>query len=53
MTNPREIQRKVVFLGDSSTGTTSIIFKYLKLAQQPFPTIAASSFLISDHGPAL
>jgi GTPase SAR1 family protein len=47
MTNPREIQHKVVFLGDSSTGKTSIIFKYLKLAQQPFPTIAASSFPIT------
>jgi small GTP-binding protein len=39
-----EIQHKVVFVGDSSTGKTSIIFKYLKLAQQTFPTIAASSF---------
>jgi len=42
-----EISHKVVFLGDSNTGKTSIIFKYLKLAQQPFPTIAASSFPIS------
>jgi GTPase SAR1 family protein len=47
MPNPLEIQHKVVFLGDSSTGKTSIIFEYLKLAQQPFPTIAASSFPIT------
>jgi small GTP-binding protein len=42
-----EVPHKVVFLGDSNTGKTSIIFKYLKLVQQPFPTIAASSFPIS------
>jgi small GTP-binding protein len=47
MASPIEIQHKVVFIGDSSTGKTSIIFKYLKLAQQPFPTIAASSFPIT------
>jgi small GTP-binding protein len=41
------VQHKVVFLGDSNTGKTSIIFKYLRLAQQPFPTIAASSFPIT------
>jgi small GTP-binding protein len=40
-------QHKVVFLGDSNTGKTSIIFKYLKLAQQPFPTIAASTYPIT------
>jgi small GTP-binding protein len=42
-----EVGHKVVFLGDSNTGKTSIIFKYLKLAQQPFPTIAVSSFPMS------
>jgi small GTP-binding protein len=42
-----ELTHKVVFLGDSNTGKTSIIFKYLKLAQQPFPTVAASSFPVS------
>jgi Ras-related protein Rab-6A len=47
MTNHPEIQHKVVFLGDSHAGKTSIIFKYLKLVQQPFPTIAASSFPIT------
>jgi small GTP-binding protein len=41
------VAHKVVFLGDSNTGKTSIIFKYLKLVQQPFPTIAASSFPIT------
>jgi small GTP-binding protein len=45
--NAEEAQHKVVFLGDSNTGKTSIIFKYLKLVQQPFPTIAASSFPVS------
>jgi small GTP-binding protein len=39
-----DVQHKVVFLGDSNTGKTSIIFKYLKLAQQSFTTVAASSF---------
>jgi small GTP-binding protein len=41
------IHHKVVFIGDSNTGKTSIIFKYMKLAQQSFPTIAASSFPIT------
>jgi small GTP-binding protein len=40
------IDHKIVFLGDSNTGKTSIIYKYLNLTQQPFPTIAASSFPI-------
>jgi small GTP-binding protein len=42
-----DVQHKIVFLGDSNTGKTSIIYKYLKLAQQPFPTIAASSFPVT------
>jgi small GTP-binding protein len=42
-----ETDHKVVFIGDSNTGKTSIIYKYLNLTQQPFPTIAASSFPIS------
>jgi small GTP-binding protein len=37
---------KIVFLGDSNTGKTTIIYKYLNLTQHPFPTIAASSFPI-------
>jgi small GTP-binding protein len=41
-----DVDHKVVFLGDSNTGKTSIIYKYLNLTQQPFPTIAASSFPI-------
>jgi small GTP-binding protein len=42
-----EVVHKVVFLGDSNTGKTSIINKYRKLARQPSPTIAASSFSIT------
>jgi small GTP-binding protein len=38
---------KVVFLGDSNTGKTSILFKYLRLALQPFPTVAASTFPVT------
>jgi small GTP-binding protein len=39
-----DIQHKIVFLGDSNTGKSSIILKYLKLAQQSYPTIAASTY---------
>jgi small GTP-binding protein len=50
-----EVEHKVVFLGDSNTGKTSIMFKYLKLAEQPFPTIAPSSVnvRISVHDSAI
>jgi small GTP-binding protein len=41
-----DVDHKIVFLGDSNTGKTSIIYKYLNLTQQPFSTIAASSFPI-------
>jgi small GTP-binding protein len=42
---------KVVFLGDSNTGKTSIIDKFLKINDDPTPTVGASSFLMTIHLP--
>jgi small GTP-binding protein len=39
-------EHKVVFIGDSNTGKTTIIYKYLNLTQNLFPTVAAASFPI-------
>lgn len=47
----QENTHKVVFLGDSNTGKTSIINKYLRHTQQPSPTIAACSWPISIRLP--
>jgi small GTP-binding protein len=39
-------EHKIVFIGDSHAGKTTIIYKYLNLTQTTFPTVAASSFPI-------
>jgi small GTP-binding protein len=41
-----DVQHKVVFLGDSNTGKTSIILKFLNLSAQTTPTVGATSHLI-------
>jgi small GTP-binding protein len=46
-TNPH----KIVFLGDSNTGKTSIITKFLKMNDDPAPTVAASSVTMTIHLP--
>jgi small GTP-binding protein len=40
---------KVVFIGDSNSGKTTIIYKYLNLTQTLFPTVAAASFPVLIH----
>jgi Ras-related protein Rab-5C len=44
---PSSQQHKVVFVGDSNTGKTSIIYKYLKMSDSPSETVATSSFPIT------
>jgi small GTP-binding protein len=39
-------EHKIIFIGDSHSGKTTIIYKYLNLTQTTFPTVAASSFPI-------
>ena len=38
---------KIVFVGDTRVGKTSIIYKYMKRHEQTIPTIGANSFNIS------
>jgi small GTP-binding protein len=44
---PAKRSHKIVFLGDSNTGKTTIIAKYLHLTQPSFTTVAAVSHPIS------
>jgi small GTP-binding protein len=39
-------EHKIVFVGDSNAGKTTIIYKYLNITQTVFPTVAALSFPI-------
>jgi small GTP-binding protein len=48
---PPEVQHKVVFLGDSNTGKTSLIYQYLHLSAQPTPTVGAASHVITVRLP--
>jgi small GTP-binding protein len=44
---PLDVQHKVIFLGESNTGKTSLIAKFLSITVHPTPTVGAASYLIS------
>jgi small GTP-binding protein len=46
-----ELQHKVVFLGDSNAGKTSIINKFLNISHQPSPTVGAAAHLLTINLP--
>lgn len=46
-----KLGHKVVFLGDSNTGKTSIISRYLNMTDQIAPTVASSQFQMSVQLP--
>jgi small GTP-binding protein len=48
---PHEVQHKIVFLGDSNAGKTSIIHKYLNIASQPSSTVGAAAHLLAVRLP--
>jgi small GTP-binding protein len=47
MSEVEEKDHKIVFIGDSNSGKTTIIYKYLNLTQVSYSTVAACSFPIS------